>query len=175
MKYNKGLDFWNEEHRDCNCGSYAFNLDEWYHPGCLYGDDDESEVTDLLHDLAEIYDDDDMADQLADFYLGRIKEDFGDDIVISALEPNVDNFDDNVEVIAFRAGAYEYSDEIDYDFHFKVYRFGRWFEKRGSEPVRPTNLDDWCASIHYNSQTFYIIHSLENLTFIEKDDILYIE
>jgi len=95
-----------------------------------------------------------------------IKNDFGDRIVISIYEPIQEYLKENDEVIAFRAGAYDYEfgDEFDYDFHFKVYRHGKWFEKRGCEPIRPTSLDDWTGSIYYNSQTFYIIHHCENLT-----------
>ena len=71
MKYNKGFSFWNEDHKECNCGSYAFNLDEWYHPGCFHGDDDEDYIVDNL----EYWSDegcmgDELADKLADFYLG---------------------------------------------------------------------------------------------------------
>lgn len=179
MTYNKGFDFWNEEHAECNCGSYAFNLDEWYHPGCIcgrYNDCDEDVITFLDCWNAEGVSDDELADELASFYLDKIKNDFGNSIVISVIEPDVELFEtEEVEVIAFRAGAYEFDGEIDYDFHFKVYRFGQWFEKRGHEPIRPTNLDDWCASLYYNSQTFYIVHHLENLTSIKKDDILFIE
>ena len=167
MKYNKGFSFWNEDHKECNCGSYAFNLDEWYHPGCFHGDDDEDYIVDNLECWsAEGYIDDELADKLADFYLGLIKNDFGDRIIISIYEPIQEYLKENDEVIAFRAGAYEYEfdDEFDYDFHFKVYRHGGWFEKRGCEPIRPTSLDDWSGSIYYNSQTFYIIHHCENLT-----------
>ena len=165
MKYNKGFDFWKENHEDCNCGSYAFNLDEWYHPGCLCGEDSQDELLDSLECwFAENCDDDELADKLADFYLNRIKDDFVDKITISICEPNVELLDNNVEVIAFRAGVYEfgyYEPDFDYDFHFKVYRDGHWFEKRGFEPVRLTSLDEWSGSIYYNSQTFYITHQIE--------------
>lgn len=165
MKYNKGFDFWNEDHRDCNCGSYAFNLDEWYHPGSLCGEDEEENIIENLEYWAEDeHEDDELADKLADFYLDRIANDFKDDITISIIEPDLDNLEDGIEVIAFRAGAYQWKGEyadFDYDFHFKVYRYNNWFEKRGCEPVRITSLNDWSGSIYYNSQTFYITHHLK--------------
>ena len=164
MTYNKGFDFWNEEHVECNCGSYAFNLDEWYHPGCIcgrYDDCDEDVITFLECWNAEGVSDDELANELASFYLDKIKNDFENEvrIVFESELPTLIN--EGEEVIAFRAGAYEFDGEFDYDFHFKVYRFGQWFEKRGCEPIRPTNLDDWCASLFYNSETFYIIHVLK--------------
>lgn len=162
MKYNKGFEFWKEDHTDCNCGSYAFNLDEWYHPGCLCGEDEEGELFDCLDFWSEEgCDDDELADKLADLYLERVKNDFEDKIVISILKPDLEALDKDMEVIAFRAGAYEFNSDFDYDFHFKVYRDGRWFEKRGFEPIRPTSLDEWSGSIYYNSQTFYITHKIE--------------
>ena len=182
MNYNKSFDFWNEEHEDCNCGSYAFNLDEWYHPGCIcgrYDDCDDDVITFLDSWSDEGIDDDELANELASFYLDKIENDFEGEIRI------VHDFElptyvcPGEEVIAFRAGAYAWKgyncSSFDYDFHFKVLRDGHWFEKRGSEPIRATNLNEWTASIYYNSETFFIIHRLQNLTYVEKSDILFIE
>lgn len=167
MEYNKGLDFWNEEHKNCNCGSYAFNLNEWYNPGCFHGDDEDYDIIDNLEYWSnEGCVGDELADRLADFLLELIKSDFEDKITVLASEPIQEFLKANDEVIAFRVGAYEYEygNDFDYDFHFKVFRHGGWFEKRGCEPIRPTSPDDWSGSIYYNSQTFYIIHHCENLT-----------
>ena len=171
MEYNKGLDFWNEEHKNCNCGSYAFNLNEWYNPGCMCGrynnfDDDVLYLLDCWHEGGA--DDDDLANDLASFYLDKIKNDFGDEvrIVFESKLPTLVN--EGEEVIAFRAGAYAWEgyncSSFDYDFHFKVLRNGHWFEKCGGGLVQETNLDEWTTSIYYNSETFFIIHRLQNLT-----------
>lgn len=166
MEYNKGLDFWKKEHEECNCGSYAFNLNEWYCPGAIRGTDDEDGPIDCLdYWYGQGYRREELADKLAEFYLEKIEDDFRDKIKIVTEMPELS--DTNIEVIAFRAGAYEEEDydDFDYDFHFKVFRNGSWLEKRGREPIKFTSLEDWSGSICYNSQTFYIIHRLENLTF----------
>lgn len=174
MKYNKGFDFWNEYRADCNCGSLAFNLDEWYHPGDLTGHYEEFMAEDFLCGLdvdRAGHDDDVLADELAEFYIDLLIEDFGDEISEPSLdEPEV--IPNGYELIAFRAGAYlwddGYGDTWDYDFHFKVLREGQWLEKCGSGSVFPTSLSNWSAgSMYYNSHTFYFIHKIacENLTF----------
>lgn len=166
MEYNKGLDFWKKEHKECNCGSYAFNLNEWYSPGVICGADDENGLMDCLdYWYGEGYRREELADELAKFYLERIEDDFKDSIKIVTEMPEL--YRPNAEVIAFRAAAYAGEDyeNFDYDFHFKVFRDGKWLEKKGSQPIKFTSIEDWSGSICYNSQTFYIIHSLENLTF----------
>lgn len=167
MEYNKGLDFWKKEHEECNCGSYAFNLNEWYSPGVICGvDDNENGPMDCLdYWYGEGYRRKELADELAKFYLERIEDDFKDSIQIVTEMPEL--YRTNAEVIAFRAAAYVEEDyeNFDYDFHFKVFRDGKWLEKKGSQPIKFTSIEDWSGSICYNSQTFYIIHSLENLTF----------
>lgn len=182
MTYNRGFEFWNEEHRECNCGSYAFNLDEWYCPGYLSGtyDDDDCEIPIFLGYCEDDgMTEDELANQLAGFYLDKIKKDFKDSIRILCEQPRIVDLKDNEELIAFRAGAYSWGgcncSSYDYDFHFKVYRDGRWLEKKGSLAINFTTLDDWMGSLYYNSETFYIIHRFKNLTSIEKNDILYIE
>ena len=171
MEYNKGLDFWNEEHKNCNCGSYAFNLNEWYHPGCMCGryndcNDDVLYLLDCWHEGGA--DDDDLANDLASFYLDKIKNDFGDEVRIVFASELPTSVNEGEEVVAFRAGAYAWEgyncSSFDYDFHFKVLRNGHWFEKCGSGLIQETNLDEWTTSIYYNSKTFFIIHRLQNLT-----------
>lgn len=168
MKYNKSLTFWDECHRECNCGSYALNLNEWYHPGDLCGHGTEDSAGWFLADQDPYYTDDELADMLAEYYIDHLLEDFGDSISMPSLdEPEV--IPNGEELIAFRAGAYRFgedSDECDYDFHFKVYRDGDWFEKMGSDDIQRTSINDWCNScMYYNSQTFYFTHKWsENLT-----------
>lgn len=171
MKYNKGFDFWDKYRRDCNCGSLAFNLDEWYHPGDLKGNYEDFLAEDFLLGLDDDFDDDEIADALANFYLDLLVEDFEDEISEPSLEePEV--VPNGYELIAFRAGAYswdqgEWGFSFDYDFHFKVLREGQWLEKLGGGSVFPTSLSDWNGgSMYYNSHTFYFIHRIacENLT-----------
>lgn len=180
MKYNRDPNFWNQKQIDCNCGSLAFSLDGWYHPGSLMHIDDSDEIYDYLllwTDEDGIYNDDELSNLLADLYLERIEEDFGPDITPPTITPIDPPREKNKELIAFRAGAYVWgykdSRDFDYDFHFKVYRDGEWIEKNGSGPVNLCSIDNWDGSMYYNSDTYYFIHTFsENLTLDENDDIL---
>ena len=154
MKYNTDPNFWNTDRRNCNCGSLAFNLDEWYHPGALTHIDKE-DIYDYLCEWGQsCWDDDELANRLAELYLDRIEADFGDEIT----EPTLDELDEEEELIAFRAGAYNWGDDYDYDFHFKVYRNGEWIEKLGGGGIELTSPNNWDGPMYYNSETFYFIH-----------------
>ena len=162
MKYNTDPNFWNEPRSQCNCGSLAFNLDEWYHPGALTYIDSETELYDYLESCNENYiDDDELANELAELYLSRIIADFGDQITEPTTRKiSEEEVDEGEEIIAFRAGAYEWGDDFDYDFHFKVYRDGEWIEKLGGGAIELTTPYNWDGSMYYNSETFYFIHRL---------------
>ena len=180
MNYNRDPNFWNQKQAHCNCGSLAFNLNDWYHPGSLTHSDNEGEIYEYFNIWIYedgIYNDDELSDLLAQFYLERMQRDFGSYMSEPTVIPIETPLAPNEELIAFRAGAYVWTsdgtEDYDYDFHFKVYRNGEWIEKRGPGSVNPCSIDNWDGSMYYNSETYYFIHRFpENLTLYENDDIL---
>lgn len=181
MKYNTDKHFWEKKRPNCNCGSFAFDLDSWYTPGSLSGDkddDDEDTIYDFIEDLYECgHNEDSIANKLLQRYAHKVAEDFGDSVygfTLKEIDPY--KLDDDEELIALRAGVSIQDDrylDLDYDFHFKVFRDNRWYEKQGATEVHVCLLDVWCGSMEYNSVTAYFIHRRpENLTDVEKFDIL---
>ena len=172
MGYNTDKKFWEKKHPDCNCGSFAFDLNKWYCPGSLTGIDSEDELIDLIdYYYLNGYDEMSIANQLLEEYIERIITDFEDKVYGFSLD-NIDisKLEPDEELIAFRAGVavdeIDAAPEFDYDFHFKVFRKHEWYEKNGSSAVHHCEIDNWYTStIFYNSDTIYFIHKRpQNLT-----------
>lgn len=129
-----------------NCGSYAFNIEEWYDPDL---DEEWDEIEDWVDDFLERgYELEEIPDLIANEYVEQILSDFYEEV---RLIDNEHGGAPNEEVIAFRI----YIDLEDYwgfDFHFKVFRDGYWREKCGSQDVTPCDLEEWGR---YNSSTFF--------------------
>ena len=66
----------------------------------------------------------------------------------------------NEELISFATFAYYSEEEGDsnYDFHFKVFRDGKWMEKNGWGPVHECSEWDWGD---YISDVYYLIHKIK--------------
>jgi hypothetical protein len=68
---------------------------------------------------------------------------------------------DDVELIAFSTYCYANSSKYsDYDYHFKVFRDGKWMEKCGSGPVEECTEDGWGD---YIGDVTYFYHKIGGL------------
>ena len=164
MEYTKNTNphYYEENEAYSNCGSFAFNIEEWYNPEI----DLEAQVFYVGSWMLEMLDDGYTCDEVADIYAeilaDSILEDFAGEIreVFSPSQVH-----DDEELIAFRGYCrYEIEEDQfpDYDFHFKVLRNGIWQEKCGRRPVKFCTLDDWNYMTRtYNSITFYFAHRVK--------------
>ncbi len=150
MNYTKNYNphYYDENQRWSNCGSFAFQIEEWYSP---------SEDFDVEEWIEEGYkcgcDDYDLADSFVEQLVPIILNDFDDVRFIV----NEDELKSDEELIAFRTWV----EEGNWDFHFKVLRDGLWQEKCGSDPVRFCSEDDWHNGLmDYNSYTVYFARKL---------------
>lgn len=167
MEYtaNNDPNFYKSHCSVTNCGSYALRLKEWY----------DNEVDECfggieqwcLELLEEGISDSDIPDMIAETYLDRICRDLGDSIKVltrldraTMLKVAAHNFHE--ELIAFRTYVpieeWDPEDYLEFDFHFRVYRDGRWMEKNGNHAVQECDISDWGK---YNSSTFFLIHHYE--------------
>ena len=160
---NADLNYYKDYPTKGNCGSFALRINEWYEP------DDSLKVwnwdyaSELLTEGArrEV-----VLDKLLKRSLVGIKNDFGDSIVfLNKLSDYKEKKDE--ELIAFRVGIERYKNcvDVDVDFHFRVFRDGRWQEKCGAKDVRDNiSLEEdrpWnpCGWI-YDSEIAYFVHKL---------------
>lgn len=143
---NTDPDFWSGTRRDCNCGSFALNLREWYRPYEMYYsyDDRANRIVELAHEgLSDV----EVADILAEEEAGYMLEEFPELLTPISYEEMLET-DPEAEIIAYRVGVEFFydpeeicdSDDFDDDFHFKVRRGGQWLEKRGETDVRKCEL-----------------------------------
>ena len=142
MNYTRNSDLtYYETYRDCsNCGSYALRLNEWY-------DLDEyfEQVTGWFIDewikekSKEGYNDYEISTLYGNILVEGILEDLKGEIEICDGQPPKTK---DVELIAFSTFCFT-NKYIDYDYHFKVFRDGKWMEKCGSEAVKECLRDEW--------------------------------
>ena len=164
MEYTKNTNpnFYAENESNSNCGSFAFNVEEWYNPEI----DLEAEVLYIGTWMAELIDSGYSCDEVADIYVETLAEsvlkDFEGEIREILFPSQIHN---DEELIAFRGYCrYEIGEDYlpDYDFHFKVLRNGIWQEKCGSLPVKFCTEDDWTYTTRtYNSETLYFAHRID--------------
>lgn len=143
-----------------NCGSYAFNIKEWYDADNQFSDE-VGYIEDWIKVMVyEGYDDEEISDIYAEEVISQILDDF--DGEIRELEDKSDFIDSDEELVAFRTFCI-YSEDgwTNYDFHFKVFRNGRWMEKCGGEEVRFCTIDDWSNGANtYISKIHYFAHKV---------------
>lgn len=156
---NSNPKYYEEHCGEANCGSYALNLQGWYDPegyfchvyDCEYPDD----AMGILYESG--YDEDEINRLYADILVEGILEEFDGELRQVDWRESIE---DNEELIAFRTFAICEDDEgeyFHYDFHFKVFRDGKWMEKHGSYAVQECDEDEWG---NYNSKTYYFAHKL---------------
>lgn len=159
MEYTKNLNpaYFEEFPTEANCGSFAFNIEEWYNPEKHF----IASVGNIDKWIQEMYESGYSLDELANIYVedlvGQVLEDFHLEIRLITRFSEVQS---NEEVIALRAWCYYSEDDwSDWDFHFKVLRDGIWQEKCGCESVRFCLRDEWSYGTRtYNSETVYFAH-----------------
>lgn len=134
MKWDKSL----------NCGSYALDVDSWFHP---YSNWDENEG----RDIDDIWTYDERADDVEYYYdEGRSLSDIYDYVLEKDIEEilfqcpwvrqcTLGECDDGRRMIAYRIGIKQESlrdyGDFEGDFHFRLRENGRWTEKNGAGPV----------------------------------------
>ncbi len=132
--FNNDPTFWDDDPAECNCGSYALNIVDWYYP---YEDrvvrDDWIES--MLNNGFTM---DEAREEVLAEDVYNMETQFGDYLVPIDSPDDIPN---EVEVIAYRVSLlYDVFDDPYYDFHFKVRRDGYWSEKRGMSEVRSCAL-----------------------------------
>jgi hypothetical protein len=164
MEYTKNSDpnYFEENEAWSNCGSFAFNIEEWYDPEC----DFEIDVGYIGDWMMEMVDNGYSCDEVADIYTERLVESVLNDFFGEVREVCFPSeIQENEELIALRGCCrYETNEDNypDYDFHFKVLRNGIWQEKCGQLPVKFCTEDDWTYMTRtYNSETIYFAHQIE--------------
>lgn len=165
LYYTKNSDknFYKKYQSDTNCGSFALNIEEWYDPHDCF----DEEGNDFATDIYEVTEDTVYTtEQLLKRAKAGIAKDFYEEIYF------IDSFDEyeekeNEELIAFRVGIETFGSNyyVSTDFHFRVFRDGRWQEKCGCGPVedyidlepdKPWELYNWL----YDSDIVYFVHKL---------------
>ena len=148
---NHDPEYYNAHCSMVNCASYAMNIKEWWDPeieedyGSIY------EWVDAMEDCG--YTLTEMQDIIAEEYIDAFLNDFPS---VRALDKSTDIQPDE-ELIAFRI-CLDLDDDIDFDFHFRVFRDGKWSEKNGNGLVHDCSMAYWGK---YNSKTFYFGHKVK--------------
>lgn len=157
MEYtrNSDLSYYDESCLYTNCGSYALRLNEWYDPGD-YLNDIIGDVYDWVNEMGNSgYSDLDISIEYGDLLIhGMLKEFEGELEICDGKIPT----SSNVELIAFNTMCeWNEGENVDYDFHFKVFRDGKWMEKCGANKVRECDEDEWGI---YIGDVTYLYHKI---------------
>lgn len=156
--YNSDPQLYINHRTDTNCGSFALNLCEWYEPSI------ELEEVDYVYDwMYEQAEGGATPMDVADAYVELIFDCLTEEFIIEEAEyafgkPVPIN---NKELIALRTYCdfnIEDAWDIDWDFHFRVFRNGTWMEKNGCQEVHECDIKDWGK---YNSKTIYFYHNIQ--------------
>lgn len=131
---NHNPHYYEENEMFTNCGSYAFNIKEWYGPDDRFNEDD-IELGNRLY-KEDLLDADDILELLYDRDVNQILEDFD---VKQVFNKNIP-LKQNEELIAFRMCVNPYApteeEPLFIDYHFRVKRNGIWSEKNGSHEIK---------------------------------------
>ena len=133
IPFNNDPSFWEGNSGNCNCGSYALNITDWYYP---YPERQSFEAW-----IVEMTEDGVSMERMRDiiFYnnVYNIERQF-EDYLIPIESPH--DVVTCVDVIAFRISLTGTSEHLLYDFHFKLRHDGKWTEKMGWDDVRECEL-----------------------------------
>ena len=153
---NSDLNYYNAHPSAANCGSYALRLNEWYDPED-YFIVTEGDIYEWAESMGEAgYNDYEMSNIYADILLEGIMEEFNGELEFcDGRAPSTSD----KELIAFNTFCYWHGDySADIDFHFRVYRDGKWSEKCGHNDVRDCDIDDWGR---YIGEPVYMYHRID--------------
>ena len=155
---NRDLNYYDTYRGRANCGSYALRLNEWYRLNERFIDKTDMFIEDWAYDEgSQGIPNSELTRVFGEVLLECLLEDFGDELEIcdGALPTS-----DNVELIVFNVFC-RYSDEwdpcVDSDFHFKVFRNGKWMEKCGWGKVKECEEHFWGI---YTGEPVYLYHKL---------------
>lgn len=161
---NSNKNYYKENEKDTNCGSFALNIEEWYEPDDSLQNDNWVVAEGMFK--SGDYTDKEIIEVLFERSVNGILKDFDDEI---RRVPNEKaELKNNEELIAFRIGTNFWFDpqnfyDLDVDFHFQVLRDGRWQEKFGTGSVHDCEKDnlykDWETSTFlYENPTAFFAH-----------------
>ena len=145
MEYtrNSDLSYYETHRHEANCGSYALRLNEWYDLDYYFEDVTGYYIDEWVNEKSEEgYDDYEISTMYGDILVEGILEEFDGELEKCDGRPPET---DDVELVAFSTFCYS-SDSlksVDYDYHFKVLRDGKWMEKCGSGPVEECTENGW--------------------------------
>ncbi len=161
MNYTRNSDLtYYETHRhEANCGSYALRLNEWYDLDYYFEDVTGYYIDEWITEKSEEgYNDYEISTMYGDILVQGILEEFDGELEICSGWPSKT---DDVELIAFSTYCYASSSKYgDYDYHFKVFRDGKWMEKCGMEPVQECTEDGWGD---YIGDVTYFYHKIKGV------------
>ena len=148
---NNDLNYYNEYRDYANCGSYALRLEGWYDPEdyfyFLHGS-----ICEWIEEQLEFYDEYDIANfYAADLIEGMLQEFDGELRLINSYS----EVKANEELVLFSTFC---SHNLDYDFHFKVFRDGKWMEKNGTGEVHECSDEEWGK---YISDVWCLAHKIK--------------
>ena len=131
---NHDPNYFKENSFHTNCGSYAFNIREWYGPDDKF-DEDDIELGNRLYKEGLL----DVEDILDLLYRRDVKQILKDFKLVQVANQNV-TLRPNEELIAFRLcvnpDAPTEEEPLYIDYHFRVKRNGHWMEKQGCHEIK---------------------------------------
>ena len=154
MNYTRNSDpeYYKKYQRCSNCGSYALRLQEWYDPDGFFEDAVGCGYEWIEEMIDEGYSDTEIANMYTDILTDGMLMEFEGELTVCDGRPPCSS---DEELIALNTFVYYGDDGGDYDFHFKVFRNGKWSEKCGVLPVEECDEDDWGR---YNGDPVYMYH-----------------
>ena len=154
MEYTKNSNpnHYIEHEYETNCGSYALRIQEWYEV------DFDMQVY-ALQMKDEGADDEEIYWTITDEATILLLYEFENEL--RQLTGADDFIADNEELIAFRISL-ETWDDYGADFHFRVFRGGKWMEKCGCQEVRECEFeeDSWETGLIYEGPIVYFAHQI---------------
>ena len=157
-KRNSDPNYYKDYSFKANCGSYAFNLQGWYDPEAYIEKKFDCEIYDFISDLCyEGYTEEDAADIYAEELVEGMINEF--DKELREIYYVDETIEQNEELVAFRTFThFGVEDDVYFDFHFQVFRNGKWMEKCGREPVKECDEENRWG--RYSSKIYYFAHKV---------------
>ena len=155
---NSDLKYYETNRTEVNCGSYALRLNEWYDLDTVFEDRMGYYIDEWISEKGkEGYSDYEISTMYGDILVEAMLENMADELEQCDGAPPTT---DDEELIAFCTFCYcENTQWPDFDYHFKVFRDGKWMEKIGTGPVHECDEFDWGD---YIGDVTYFYHKLKN-------------
>lgn len=156
MGYTRNSDpnfYFTHEHTT-NCGSYALRIKEWYEV--------DFDMQDRAIELSSNgIDDREIYEIITQEAVELMLHEFGDKMreLVNVTDPIADN----EELIAFRIGGLDDWSGYDADFHFRVFRDGKWMEKCGCNEIQNCIFEEdaWETALLYEGPIVYLAHRID--------------